>query len=115
MTLVEIVFPVADCVVGEDLIAKFKWASENERPRKIVAMGCVGSASAGDTRLGVFYGSVKVGQIYNNDTGLVLNFNDDVRTNSSMMFCPANKALGLIVEDAPSTNDIKVFMDVQEL
>lgn len=112
--LVELIVAVADATEEKDLLAGFKWASESKYNRRIVGAALVGSAAVGDTRIGLYYGTQKIGQIVNNNTGLTLDFSSDLRTHSSQLVCPPAEALQAIVEDPPATNPIKLFLDVQE-
>jgi len=115
MVLVEITVPVADAVEGRDLLAGMKWASESRYKRQIVGVAFTGSNAVDDCRLGLYYGSVKIGQVYNSATGLTVDVSADMKPHHSMMVCLPNEALAVQVEDPPTTNPIKLIMDVAEI
>jgi len=115
MVLVEITVPVADAIEGRDLLAGMKWASESKFKRQIVGAALTGSNAADDCRLGLYYGSLKIGQIYNSKTGLVVDVSADMKPHHSMMVCLPNEALAVQVEDPPATNPIKLILDVAEI
>ncbi|KKK87001.1 hypothetical protein LCGC14_2757620 [marine sediment metagenome] len=69
-----------------------------------------GSAAALDTKVEVFVGAQKVGDLYNVDTGAV---------NRDAMFrvgtpVPAGVEVHLFVRDAPTTNPINCAVDFAE-
>lgn len=115
MVLVELTVAVADAAEGIDVLAGQKWASESKFDRQVVGAALTGSAAVDDTRLAIYYGSVKVGQIYNNKTGLVVDIAADMKPHHSMLRCQAGETLGVVVEDPPATNPIKLILDVAEV
>lgn len=115
MVLIEITVPIADAVEGYDILANSKWACESKYKRQIVGAALVGSAAVDDTRVGLYYGSVKIGQIYNSATGLAVSIADDMKPHHSALVCMPEDALSAIIEDPATTNPIKLVLDVAEI
>jgi len=97
----------AVAVVGHDLTVNTTWRIASY-PRRLESVGLAGSAAALDTKVDIFIGSVKVGEMYNSGTGA---------PNRDSMFrggypIPAGAPLSVIVTDAPATNPINLAMDM---
>lgn len=97
----------ATAVVGFDLAAGTTWRVSN-LPRRALAAGLAGSAAALDTKVDIFVGNVKVGEMFNSATGA---------PNRDSMFrigylVPAGAPISIIVTDAPATNPINFAMDL---
>ncbi len=114
MTIIEREVAVADAGENVNLLKDVTWVNKKVKKR-VVACGLVGSAAADDTRLGLVYGSVKMGEILNNATGVELNTDEDLRPCPSSMVAGPNEDIALIVEDAPATNPIKFILVIEEL
>lgn len=115
MVLIEVTVPIADAVEGFDILANLKWACESKYKRQIVGASLVGSNAVDDTRVGLYYGSVKIGQIYNSNTGLTTDISADMKPHHSALVCMPEDALSAIIEDPASTNPIKLILDVAEI
>lgn len=94
-------------VVGYDLLQGTTWRVSGQ-PRRLVAIGLAGSAAALDTKVDVFIGNQKVGDMYNSGTGA--NNRDSMFRVGSII--PAGTPLSVIVTDAPATNPINVSADL---
>ena len=99
----------ATAVVGYDLARDTTW-QQSQRPRRIVAVGLAGSAAALDTKVDIFVGALKVGEMYNSGTGA---------PNKDSMFrlgavVPAGAEVHIFVTDAPATNPINPAIDFKE-
>jgi hypothetical protein len=114
MTILEKEFALADAVENTDLLKGATWINKKVRKR-VVAIGVVGSAAVDDTRLGIVYGSVKMGEILNNSTGLTLDTDRDLKPCPSSMVANSDEDIGLVVEKAPATNPIKICLIIEEL
>jgi len=97
----------AVAVVGYDLTRDTTWRIASYA-RRLQSVGLAGSAAALDTKVDIFIGSVKVGEMYNSATGA---------PNRDSMFrggynIPAASPISVIVTDAPATNPINLAMDM---
>ena len=97
----------ATAVVGYDLAQATTWRVSN-LPRRALAAGLAGSAAALDTKVDIFVGNVKVGEMYNSALGA---------PNRDAMFrigylVPAGAPISVIVTDAPATNPINFALDL---
>lgn len=97
----------AVAVVGYDLAAATTWRVSN-LPRNIVAVGLAGSAAALDSKVDIFVGNVKVGDMYNSGTGAP-NRDSMFRVG---FFVPAGAPVSVIVTDAPATNPLNLAVDL---
>jgi len=97
----------AVAVVGYDLTRDTTWRIASYA-RRAQAIGLAGSAAALDTKVDIFIGSVKIGEMYNSGTGA---------PNRDSMFragypIPAGAPISVIVTDAPATNPINLAIDM---
>lgn len=97
----------ATAVLGYDLAAATTWRVA-AFDRIIVAAGLAGSAAALDTKIDIFVGNVKVGDMYNSGTGA---------PNRDSMFrvgypVAAGAPISAIITDAPATNPINLALDL---
>lgn len=113
MAVYEDSIAAATAVVGYDLMSGIPYARSSGADRVIREAGLAGSAAALDTRIGVFIGGVKVGQLFNKATGHVLA--DAHMADFGDALIPAGEALALLVEDAPATNPINFTIVVEEM
>lgn len=97
----------ATAAVGYDLAAATTWRIASF-PRRMVAVGMAGSAAALDTKVDIFVGNVKVGDLYNSATGAP---NRDSMFRVGQMV-PAGAPISIIVTDAPATNPINLAVDL---
>ena len=99
----------ATAVVGYDLARDTTWQASG-KARVLVAVGLRGSAAALDTKIDIFVGDRKVGEMYNDTTGA---------PNRDAMFrigvaVPPHEEVHLFITDAPVTSPINVAVDFQE-
>lgn len=113
MAVFEDSIAAATAVVGYDLLSNLPYARVSGGDRVLSAAGLAGSAAALDTRVGVFIGGVKIGQLFNVSTGHVNNDRD--LNDFGDAFIPAGESLSLLVEDAPATNPINFRAVIEEL
>lgn len=113
MAVFEDSIAAATAVVGYDLLTNIPQARTSGANRVLRAAGLAGSAAALDTRVGVFVGGNKIGQIFNVSTGHVQNDRD--LTDFGDAFIPAGDPLSLLVEDAPVTNPINFRVILEDL
>jgi len=113
MAVYEDSIAAATAVVGFDLMTNLPFARVSGADRVLRAAGLAGSAAALDTRVGVFVGGAKIGQLFNAAVGHVQNDRD--LSDFGDAFIPAGEALALLVEDAPATNPINFRTVVEEL
>jgi len=97
----------ATAVVGYDLASNTTWKTSSFN-RRIIAAGMAGSAAALDTKVDIFVGNVKVGDLYNSALGA---------PNRDAMFrvgftVPAGSPIAVLVTDAPATNPINFNIDL---
>lgn len=97
----------AVAVLGYDLAAATTWRVSGAQ-RTILAAGLAGSAAALDTKIGLFVGAVRVGEMYNTSLGAVQRNADMFRVGYRV---PAGMPISAIVEDAPATNPINLTLD----
>lgn len=114
MTVIIKEVAVADAAENSNLLEGLTWVNKKTRKR-VVAAGVVGSAAADDCRLAILYGSVKMGEILNNVTGVELNTDEDLVPCPSAMVAEPNEDIALVVEDPPATNPIKFCLVIEEL
>jgi hypothetical protein len=99
----------ATAVIGYDLARDTTW-SQSSTPRILRGIALAGSAAAGDTKVEVFRGSVKVAEAYNSATGFPTR--DHLFPVGAPI--PPNEEVAVIVDDAPATNPINLIMEFQE-
>lgn len=97
----------AVAVVGYDLTRDTTWRIASY-DRRLNSVGLAGSAAALDTKVDIFIGSVKVGEMYNSGLGAP---NRDSMFRASYTI-PKGAPLSVIVTDAPATNPINLAMDL---
>ena len=114
MVLVNESYAAADATVDTNLSAGKIW-QKSARPRRIVRIGLVGSSAVNNTRIGVYYGSEKVATMVN-VAGAAANDSTPDKTSSywmsSKLICGSDVPINVIVEDAPTTNNITLMMDI---
>lgn len=103
----------ATAVVGYDLLSNLPFVRSSGSDRTLAEVGIAGSAAALDTKIGIFVGGSKIGQLFNQGTGGIQNDRD--MNDFSDAFIPAGEALALMVEDAPATNPINYQMSIDEM
>jgi len=103
----------ATAIVGFDLMSRLPYARTSGSDRVLREAGLAGSAAALDTRIGVFVGGVKIGQLFNKATGHVQA--DAHMTDFGDALIPAGEAFALLVEDAPATNPINFTTVIEEM
>lgn len=98
----------ADAAVGTDIIANETWriASEGRVLRRI---GLTGSTAAGDTKVELFAGNLRVGEFFNSDTGAPQALRDMFDVN---VLIPGGMPLVANVADAPATNPIFLMVEL---
>ena len=97
----------AVAVLGYDLARDTTWRVSGTR-RMLNSMGLAGSAAALDSKIDVFIGDVKVGELYNSSLGAVQRNTDMFR--SGAVVTPGTP-ISLIVTDAPATNPLNATVD----
>lgn len=114
MTIVDLTIAVADATKGTNLLAKSGYHKSSFN-RKIRAIGFTGSAAADDAELIIKYGSADMGRVRNRKTGLVIVHSDDMLIHSSGLVCKPEEDLSVEVSVAPTTNPIKLIVDIAEV
>lgn len=97
----------AVAVVGYDLTTGVTWRTSNVN-RIMVAIGLAGSAAALDSKVDVFIGDQKVGDIYN--AALGANTRDTMFRVGTPV--PAGAPITVVVTDAPATNPLNLAIDL---
>lgn len=97
----------ATAVLGYDLCSNTTWQNSGAN-RTILAAGLAGSAAALDSKVDLFVGSVKVGEMYNTSTGAVQRNVDMFRVGQRV---PAGMPISALVVDAPATNPLNLTID----
>ena len=95
----------ATAIVGYDLTRDTTWRIASYA-RVAVAIGLAGSAAALDTKVDIFIGSVKVGEMYNSATGAP-NRDSMFRMNNPI---PAGAPISVIVTDATRRRQVKELL-----
>jgi hypothetical protein len=111
----------ATAITGYD-IGQGKWWYLSNRNRQIKRLALCGSAVVGDTKVEVFYGSVKVAEIQNValKTGASATvcgpaLDTELRWMLTNLVCDAGDPIRAVVKVAPTTNAITLSMDVVEV
>lgn len=112
MAVYEDSIAAATAVAGYDLLSGIPYARTSGSDRVLTEAGVAGSAAALDSKVGIFVGGVKIGQLFNAATGHVLN---EHMSDFGEAGIPAGEALSLLVEDAPATNPLNFRIVVEEL
>jgi len=97
----------ATAALGYDLTTGTTWRTASYG-RSIVAAGLAGSAAALDSKVDLFVGDVKVGELYNVATGAVQRNTGMFRINTPV---PAGAPVVALVVDAPATNPLNLSLD----
>ena len=97
----------ATAILGYDLMTDSPMQTA-PYARQLVAAALKGSAAALDTKIDIMVGTVKVGEMFNNNTGAP-NRDDLFRIGSVV---PAGTALHAYITDAPATNPINFAADL---
>jgi len=100
----------AVAVVGYDLFKDTIW-QQASYPRVLSGIGCAGSATAMDTKISIYVGTLKVGEFYNAATGAVLVNQHMFAMNEEV---PAGTLIHAYVDDAPATNPVNVVVELLE-
>jgi len=113
MTLLHERVAVADATVGTDLLLNSVWRKSN-RPRVIRDAVIAGSASVGDTEVQLLIGAVIVASYPNTIAGSNQKISglDFLRIGALV---PAEEEIRLKVTDAPATNAIDVFLNIDDV
>jgi len=111
MGLAQISVAAATAVVGYDLM-QGHIAQQMGRMRVLSAIGCKGSAAAGDTKVDIFVDQTKVGEVYNSGTGFC-NMDDVMPIGAYAV--PPHSQIHLYVTDAPGTNPINIVLKWQDM
>lgn len=101
----------ATAVLGYDLMS----ANVNQvsgKKRRIRSMALTGSAAAGDTKVDIYIDAVKIGELYNTATGFP---NRDDYQPLGGAFVPPGAKISVIVTDAPASNPINGYMEIDEV
>jgi hypothetical protein len=98
----------ATAVLGYDLAAATTWRVAGN-DRTLNAGGIAGSAAALDTKIDLFVGNTKVGEMFNASTGAVARNTDMFRVGVRV---PAGMPISAIITDAPATNPINLTVDL---
>jgi len=116
MTILEKEFSVAQCTLGVDLLAIDSAAWINKIMRKrVVAIGLVGCNAIDEMKADLVYGSVKMGEITNNSTGLTLDTDRDLIPTPSAIACEAQEKIALVVTKVPTVSPCKLHIVIEEL
>ena len=99
----------ATAVIGYDLSTGQTW-KQSIRPRTLRGAALAGSAAAGDTKVEIFRGSVKVAELYNTATGFPTR--DHLFPVGAMI--PGGEEISVLVVDAPASNPINPLLDFVE-
>ena len=103
---------VADAGVGKNLADGKVW-QKGKRVRQVKRIGLSGSAAIGDTKLSISYGTVKVAEVLNTDTGLDVD-KTKMYWLSTKFVSPRETPINVIVDDAPATSPIMLVLDIKE-
>ena len=95
-------------MLGYDLVQNTVWAVSS-RTRRLRSIGLAGSAAALDSKIDVFIGETKVGELYNSSTGAV-NRDDMFRAGQTI---PGGQTIHAFVTDAPATNPLNFAADIE--
>ncbi len=98
----------AVAVAGFDLAASTTWRVAGVA-RVLNSVGLAGSAAALDSKIDVFVGNQKVGEMFNSSTGAV-NRNTDMFRIGEVV--PAGTPISMLVTDAPATNPLNAAADL---
>lgn len=98
----------AVAIVGYDLAQQTTWRVAGQQ-RVLNSIGLAGSAAALDTKVDVFIGQNKVGELYNSSLGAVQRNTDMFRVGQVV---PGGTPISVIVTDAPATNPINMVVDL---
>jgi hypothetical protein len=113
MGLVSLYEGVAATWVVGDNVFDGNWAEEDAPPRKIARIGFAGSDAVGG-HLEVFYGKFKVIDIWNTDTGAMVD-EDDMVIVSSKRVCRGGEAIKIILRGAQSgTTPYHLVLDIKD-
>lgn len=103
----------ATAVLGYDIMAgkdagRHKTSNRN---RVITAIGCAGSAAAGDASVDLYVGIENCGTFFNSTGGAskIPSSNADMRP--LRVFVPAGAPISLVVSDAPATEILAVTLE----
>lgn len=99
---------VADAAVGTDIISNETWRISSEQ-RVLTRIGLTGSASAGDTKIELFAGNLRIGEFYNSATGAPQSLRDMFAVN---VIIPPGLPLVANVATAPGTNPIFLAVEI---
>lgn len=98
----------AVAVLGYDLAGSTTWRVAGNA-RVLNAIGLAGSAAALDSKVDVFIGSTKVGELFNSSLGAVQRNTDMFRVGQVV---PGGTPITVIVTDAPATNPLNLVVDL---
>lgn len=98
----------ANAPVGSDLISGETWRISNA-PRRLTGVMLTGSAAAGDTKVSLFAGNLRIGEFYNSAMGSPQALRDTFRVAAII---PGGMPLVAQVDDAPATNPIYLGVEI---
>ena len=100
--------PVAQAVVGTDIISNETWriASDN---RVLSRIGLTGSAAVGDCKVELFAGNLRIGEFFNSALGVPQSLRDMFAVN---VVIPGGMPLVANIADAPETNPIYLAVEI---
>jgi len=101
----------ATAIVGYDILKDLVWA-RSPSDRLLTGVGVTGSAAALDTEVEIFIDEIRVGNFFNQATGVP---NNDNLMDIEDLGVPAGAQLRCLVKDAPATNPINVMVALEEL
>ena len=91
------------------------WAEEDSLNRRLARIGFVGS-NGSTTKLEVFYGKMKVADVWIGTTGAVHCTEDDMHVLSSKRILRKGEALKIVVREAvTSTNAGHIVLDIKDI
>ena len=99
----------ATAALDADLLAG-NTNKQSSAPRRLRGAALAGSAAALDTKVEIFKGSVKVGELYNSATGAPTR--DHLFPIGSHIL--PNEEIQVLVKDAAATNPINLLLDFVE-
>lgn len=105
----QVSIPAATAVLGYDLAASTTWRVSGQH-RRIIGAGLAGSAAALDSKVDLFIGEMKVGELHNTSTGAVQRNTDIFRIGQRV---PAGSPVSAKVVDAPATNPLNLTIDFE--
>jgi hypothetical protein len=104
----------ANAAVGTNIAIGEDFHGHGNRACRITALGLVGSAAQYDCQVSVYYGTRKIADLCNPKIGVV-PIDDDIIYLSSRKYCKSNEKINVIVDVAPDTNPILLFISLAEV